>query len=429
MPGLRVIVEDPAAHRADERVFRTSPIRIGRSSLNDLALESSYVSQYHAVLSFDETAIEYVDLGSTNGSLVGGSPLKPFVAAAISDGGTVTIGPLVLKLLRSNEREVARSGDMEAQTVEVARPTGTVVDPGAVKNLRQAQAMIDTARPAFEAYRSAWAELLKQLRAALVKAAPQVRVLAVPSLQAAYAGLSAEPEFRQLVRELGLGETERPNGAGIIEVAGLLGLSDDELRADADGRQLLSSVADVLEAFAASFVELRRGIEQFGSEVAVKAFSRQTGLHAAESGRDVLAYLVSRHENGRHRVDELKGAFADIMIHQVALITGIMEGVRSLLMRLDPESIAADLERDPERIGGLPVRRGLWPLSVTALWRRFRRLHADLVEEDRGATSVVFGREFARSYGAAKMRHRGSGEGTPVGFPERRGTQRESDDD
>ena len=79
------------------------------------------------------------------------------------------------------------------------------------------------------------------------------------------------------------------------------------------------------------------------------------------------------------------GVYADLMIHQVALINGLMEGVRGLLSRLSPQEI----ERG--------VTAG-WATRAAAVWKRYAEKHQQLTGEDQALTSVVFGPEFARAY-------------------------------
>jgi type VI secretion system protein len=176
-----------------------------------------------------------------------------------------------------------------------------------------------------------------------------------------------------------------------------------------DGGELLRRIADVLDAFCSSFVELRSGLDQFGSDVAVRTFRDRTRLHHAEAGRDVLHYLLSGEAAGSSRVRDLKSAFADVMIHQIAMISGVMDGVRGLLKRFSPEAVEADLSLRPVKIGLFRVKRGLWPFSLVARWRRFAHLHEQFMEDDQGISAVLFGKEFARSYGAAHGEHAGSG--------------------
>lgn len=409
MRALRVIVEEPSAHRSEEHLFFKSPVRVGRAHLNDLQLEVSYVSQYHSVITFDDQAIDYTDLGSTNGSVINGARAEPFAPITMIEDQPIQLGPLRLSFERSDDRP---PGVVDRPSTAVVRPAagspvdGTLIDAGALRNLKASHDAVQSLGPDYQSYRSALAQLIERIAATLELVGPQVRPLTLASIREAYPGIVDTPEYRELLRRFDVA-VETSEGPTVLAIAEALGLSETDMHDDRDGRRLLAQVADIVEAFATAFIELRRGLEQFGSEVAVKAFSRQTGLHSTRDARDVVSYLVSRQDPGRDPVAELKGAFADIMIHQVALITGITEGVRSLLQRLSPAAIATDLSESPERVGGLPVRRGLWPFSTTALWRRFKRLHAELLEEDRGVSSILFGREFARSYGAARRKHQG----------------------
>jgi hypothetical protein len=59
----------------------TFPIRpgittVGRSTLNDIVLNDSTISQRHATMEYSRTGVLLKDLGSTNGSYVGGQPIR-----------------------------------------------------------------------------------------------------------------------------------------------------------------------------------------------------------------------------------------------------------------------------------------------------------------------------------------------------------------
>ncbi len=79
-----------------ESAFIRSPVRIGRSDANDLRLPHAFVSQWHAIVYFDEREIKYVDLGSTNGSLVEEAPAERNVPVLIGPSSRVRIGALQL---------------------------------------------------------------------------------------------------------------------------------------------------------------------------------------------------------------------------------------------------------------------------------------------------------------------------------------------
>jgi type VI secretion system protein len=146
----------------------------------------------------------------------------------------------------------------------------------------------------------------------------------------------------------------------------------------------LACVEDVLRASAKAFVELQKGQEQFGNEMGVRTIKEFTPLHAAGTPDNVLKYLLDWQKGGPHRTQELVGVYADLMIHQVALINGVMEGVRSMLARLEP----AEIERS---VSG-------WAGKSAAAWKAFVQRYEELTESDRTISAHVFGPEFARAY-------------------------------
>ena len=156
-------------------------------------------------------------------------------------------------------------------------------------------------------------------------------------------------------------------------------------RTSEDAERFLACVGDVLTASAKAFVELQKGQEQFGREMGVRTIKEFTPLHAAGTPENVLKYLLDWQKGGPHRTQELTGVYADLMIHQVALINGVMEGVRSLLARLDP----AEIERGVS---------SAWGSRGASAWKAFVQRYQELTEADRNITEHVFGPEFARAY-------------------------------
>src|SRR5690348_1235584 len=98
MLSLRVRVEDLAGGRTTEHAFRKSPVHIGRNELNELVLSQGFVSMWHAIVRFDQDVIEYVDLGSTNGTLLNGVRIGDRVPTEIKPGTDLRIGSLRLHL-------------------------------------------------------------------------------------------------------------------------------------------------------------------------------------------------------------------------------------------------------------------------------------------------------------------------------------------
>jgi predicted component of type VI protein secretion system len=166
-------------------------------------------------------------------------------------------------------------------------------------------------------------------------------------------------------------------------------------------QQLLERAAGLLENFGRSFLELQRGYEEFGKEMGVRTVQPEGALYRARDARQVLSYLLDPRAAGRDR--ELQRAFADFMIHQVALLRGVAEGAQELLGELSPEAIE---EAAP---------KSAWTGRAAALWKKYEERYHELADEEDAVTELLFGKQFARAYAAlVGRRSTGDGDGKPV---------------
>jgi hypothetical protein len=155
---------------------------------------------------------------------------------------------------------------------------------------------------------------------------------------------------------------------------------------DAQAASLVEAVAVMLDAFAHSFVGMRRGVEQTGAELGVRTVPSRSPLYTAKDHRQVLSYLLDSGKNPQTLAQELVGVFADFGVHQVALLNGITESVKALLGRLGPEG------------GG---GRKIWPFGGGG--EKTAETIRELLEDDRQLHSAIFGEEFAHAYAAGTL--------------------------
>jgi hypothetical protein len=147
-----------------------------------------------------------------------------------------------------------------------------------------------------------------------------------------------------------------------------------------------SRIDAVLGVFLRYFVALQKGQEQFRQALDIRALGAEgrSEIERAEHAGELAALLLG--EGGGESVRALEQAFKNVMLHQVALINGLMAGVRSLLARLSPEHVAdeaAHEHRSP---------------SAKVLWQTYEQLHRDLAEEDNETFETIFGPQFSRAY-------------------------------
>ncbi len=435
MLPLLVRISNTQTGETDHAAFASSPVRIGRNQLNELSLNEPFVSQWHAVVRFDEHKVRYVDLGSTNGTMMNGRRLARHIQVEVTPQVDLRIGPIQLSFARAqvtpdmyaapkttmfNLEDLSRSSDgggvpsatiafnpndpatLEQNTLFLSpgqRPgaaDGAATGPASV-DMQQLIAVAEQTKPFYEQYRQGFRQLLDQLRGHLERIPPAHRESIVLVLCQQFPQLPREPEFRDMVSGLGVG----PAALGEVDAAEwikrLAGASQLPPGTQINTAVAMERVGALLESYSQAFVELRKGYEQFGEEMALTLVTERSPLHDAQSAQDVLRYLLDWTSDGNERARELNRAFADLAMHQVALLSGVVEGVRGVLHGISPVQLSGQRNHQLARAGGGGFFESLFNSRKAALWRAFTDAHQRLVEEDRFSREM-FGRAFARAY-------------------------------
>jgi type VI secretion system protein ImpI len=465
MMPLVVRIEDLQTGAKTHFAFIKSPVRIGRSELNDLPLPQGFVSQWHAVVQFDEREVRYVDLGSTNGSVVDGARLAKNVVVVLGPGATVTIGALRLTferratgehrappprtqfairaatVMRAAVRPQTGAGPaagaappapapgMEAPGAPDAAALAAIAEalatpfgepaaqpapapqPEPLPEL--AAAVVEQALEAasldldllYASYRGSWEHLRARIEETIVGLDPASRAVAARRLVEKYSAALQEPQFRELsgiepppavtpqAAPGALHAGAAAPGAPPSDAEQLLStfaesyLPPSAHVRTAEGRQaFVARLAETLETFSRSFVEMRKGYEEFGKQMGVRTVHGEGPIQRARDPRQLMAALLDPAQQGR--ADELQAAFADYMVHQVAILNGVVEGAKALLRGLSPESIEAG------------TTQSLWPMKGQALWKTFEERFHGIFDEEDAISDALFGREFGRAYTA-----------------------------
>jgi type VI secretion system protein ImpI len=185
---------------------------------------------------------------------------------------------------------------------------------------------------------------------------------------------------------------------GLKELAGSL-VPGSTLETTGDVARLITKLHDTVEVFCRCFVPLREGYSQFVSQLDLRRAASQRTLNRSPSALRVeaakdpaaLAAALLDWRNQDYDVPQaVEGIFADLMIHQIAMIDSVMRGVHALLQELSPEKIEQAVEGE---------RRGVQALlgRYRALWQAFEKRHEELSNETR-TFDVVFGADFATTY-------------------------------
>ncbi len=165
-----------------------------------------------------------------------------------------------------------------------------------------------------------------------------------------------------------------------------------------DLARFITKLHDALDVFCRTFVPLRQGHEQFISSLDLRQAAGQRtvyrsasalALERAQSPEAVALALLDPQERTFDGPDAVEGILADLMLHQVALLDGVMEGVQSLLDELSPENI--------ESATGQAGAARLLSSKHRARWQEFRR-RFERLSEGQQAFTYVFGQHFAEVY-------------------------------
>ena len=433
--GLKLQIGNSITNTTETLVFGQFPVRIGRNPLNDLRLQSGFVSQFHAVLELSGDSLMLRDLGSKNGTTLrsGRAPAHEVVDLTSCDG-EFSISALSFKAVVEDigdavpaqipqrglllgglgAKGVALQETILCSSKDVAQALSTAAYPLATKAVEGASAL----RSKIDAFRTSRATINSVLQTIAVEVASvpeEQRESLLAWSRENFPGISEEPEFKRLVEhhcanvdtkdaESQVRRLEYVALQAVRELSSLYDPRGAPLGAELEVVQFLTRVRDTLDVFFKTFIPLRDGHRQFKSEMDIpSATSSRAGLAeraAASVGTAktplALAGLLLGSSDGQPAACKaVEGTFADLMIHQLALLSGVMRGVHSLMQELAPGTIEADLEvRHRKSMTGFM----LGPYRFRELWRVFVSRHADLTESEKQLYSHVFGQDFVHAY-------------------------------
>ena len=392
-------VFDTQANQQFESTFERFPVRIGRNQLNDLQIDRPYVSQFHAAIDLRDRQIFVRDLGSTNGTVYAGRRLvrdQPVDVTAVPE---INIGPVVLRLAL-----------VEAAAKSVAAAEGNVLDlndagatgrhkpipPGAE------DPFVRQVVPYIEAYRAAWGAVYRVVYDHLTRLPPELRNNYIKRLGLEHASIILETDFQKIAQYYGvdaraLGEMSPPQAAlaALGELSRTL-IPTDPVPSDVTGVvTFVRRLRDTFEVFLKCFCSLRDGYNEFRAEVLVKERESLSSdrVATAKDAKELAAVLVGPGA-APEAPRQVNDVFVDVMSHQVALLNGVMEGVKTLLVKLSPKSIEDEFDKRGKKTG-------LFANKYEALWKFYEEQHGDYSGEDKQTFLIIFGPQFSKAYAAS----------------------------
>jgi type VI secretion system protein ImpI len=363
--GLLLRITDAERDTRVAKTFAHFPVRIGRSPLNDLQLNDSHVSQFHAVIERAEDALLLRDLGSRNGTRVvsGRAPAHEAISLE-KEQNTFFIANLKF--------EVALG------PVQVKPPRRTIVGAAPPNTLAQTRLLDEPSVVKRLAFGSEPGTEPKPNLASTVAFNP-----------ADYGTKTIDPEAR--ARQL-----EAVTLQAVRELAAAF-LPGRTLETSEDVLGFLSRVRDTVDVFTRCFIPLRDGYREFTTQMTIeRRGSSVRPVDGAQNERDLAVALLDWTNDDTGVQTSIEGTFADLMIHQLALLNAIMRGVKSLLNQLAPRSIDRALGELANQ-GKAGFTWGPWRFKE--LWRLYGLRYGDVDDGDKRTFTALFGPEFAEAYG------------------------------
>lgn len=368
---------------AEPKRLTALPIRIGRNGLNDYVIGHGGVSSFHARLDDVDGRLCITDLNSKNGVLLmtGGS------SGLVKPNQPVDIQPSGFQFFLGVNVRVQVTFDQLREPLE---QRGALSYTGHV--LGNAGVLLGTPShvpPAPAAPHAAVAPpgMLTGPAAHFQPA------LAAPGHPASLPpGVGGGPGGRAATAFLQGLDSEAMALQGLRELAASL-VPGVPLESTGDIARFITKLHDALDAFCRSFIPLREGHAQFMSSLDLqrsrsRSQQRSQAYMAVESARDpeaLAAALLNPKDRTFDAPQAVEGILADLMLHQLALLEGVMRGVRALLEELSPANVE-------QQVGhGLSLNRH------KALWNKYQEIFEN-VSEERQAFSLIFGPEFTAAY-------------------------------
>jgi type VI secretion system protein ImpI len=408
-----------------ERTFDRSPVRIGRSSLNELQIQAPFVSQYHAVLEFDGTRLHLRDLGSTNGTSLRASGRVPpntpidlvqhnyeFAIVSLWFQLFIVSDVAPAKVERKREGTILSMDVNELQKLMGGAATGP---PAAAAGPDRSREMLARMQPAYDEYRASWGKLYRELFTLANSLDPASRGRLLQQMVAEMNAVQNEGDFQRLASPLGLpavaGPAQPRQEATREEAVALQALRDlaasfvpqrGPLERVVDVVAFAQKMQDVLDVFFKCFLPLRDGHKQFQTQMDIKksrspkeSMNAVRAVEMAKEPRELAARVLDWSDPSNEGSRAIESTFAEVMVHQVAMLNGVMRGVRSLLAKLAPASIEAELSNPRRRnAGGMQ----LGPFRYKTLWELYQEIYGDFAEDEKQAFMLIFGPEFVHAY-------------------------------
>jgi type VI secretion system protein ImpI len=402
--GLALRIQDAATGEVVSRRFEGPSILFGRDAeMCGYALADGHVSKLHANVEFRDGQLFVQDARSTNGTFVKGQRIQPHTWVRLGDG--MQEQEIVIAKWRISVRAEYLSAAPNALSLSLAALTTDPPPANAAATSTYAMAHpLDAVTGLYAQHLALLSRLHAELRRNLEAAPPTARQFIAVEAVRRFPVLLNNVDFHVLFSHYRGSPPLTPDRAALIAIQELSRVHVDSERPLTSPQDIASFTANL----SAAIDTLVSGTTQLFS--GMREFEHQMELDEEKSGnQDVPSSRRPRSPQGLARAlldwrlptesahDMLRRRFSALMVHQVAMLNGVMRGVKVLLTELAPKTIEKMLARAEGR-GGKWRRFMGWFFRPRALWSLFSERYTDLADEENERFRILFGPEFASEY-------------------------------
>jgi type VI secretion system protein ImpI len=428
--GVRIKIVDTDFRTSFQVTHAVFPVRIGRHPLNDVQLSKPHVSEFHAVIEEHDGRLMLRDLGSRNGTMVRDGRAPAHELVDLEKAGfqfqISTLGFQVALEEVDPDRIVEQQAKRGAWTAEPqVRPhrstryeeslAGIAAELLAKEAAEMAEGPTEL-RPVgvdddlerfIDAVKLSSHELVQALEARGAELSPEQQGALLLWARDTLPSLEKDAGFSRLLRRSLPPDGDPAGRRRLLEYVALQAVTElahhyvpeqPEIQREEDVLQFLSKLREVLDAFLSSFILLRDGCESFRTEMDLKQrrervwsqYDTAKLVKTAGSPSTLAARLLDWRSEAPGARKAIEGVFADVMIHQIAVLRGVVRGVQSIVEEISPARIEAEVPTKG-------VFSGMFRFKE--LWKIYCARHGDLQDGEKRIFGLVFGPEFAKAYG------------------------------
>ncbi len=419
--GLALKIIDSESGEVSSRRIERPSVLFGRDSqMCECTLNDRHVSKVHASLEIRDGQFFVRDAASTNGTIVRGQRIDPSVWVSLgpaSQEGEFAISKWRIAVRAEQVDE--RSGALSVSLASLAgEPPRRDIGMGTYAMSHP----LDALAAVYADNIGLIQKFHVTLKRVLDEAPPSAREFMAQEAATRYPLLLNHVEIQTLLTQYGAKLMLTPDRAALLALQDLSRAHVDPQRPVSTPKEIAvfaTNLTMTLGTLLSGTMQLFSGMREFEHQMDIK--TDQTVGPGPVSRRPMSPEELSRslldwRERTEPALDMLRRRFTGLMVHQVAMLNGVMRGVKVLLTELAPKTLEKMLQRGSGQRGKWRRFVG-WFLPSKALWSLFAERYADLADEENERFRLLFGPEFADEYRQLASEAGGRGKGIANSVP------------